>query len=60
MLAEAKSEYFYAIAPNIDRLRLTFFDLGQLGQTNVWMLTPGFSIREMPVKLSNINNYLSL
>ncbi|HEY2951987.1 MAG TPA: ThuA domain-containing protein [Verrucomicrobiae bacterium] len=25
-------------------------------QTNVWMLTPGFAVRELPVKLSNINN----
>src|SRR6185436_5560622 len=26
------------------------------GQTNVWMLVPGFTVREVPVKLSNINN----
>ena len=25
-------------------------------QTNVWILTPGFAVRELPVKLSNINN----
>ena len=25
-------------------------------QTNVWMLTPGFVVRELPIKLSNINN----
>lgn len=25
-------------------------------QTNVWMLVPGFTVRELPVKLSNINN----
>src|SRR5688572_7970119 len=25
-------------------------------QTNVWMLVPGFTVREIPVKLSNINN----
>src|SRR5258706_3088903 len=25
-------------------------------QTNVWMLTPGFTVRELPVKISNINN----
>ncbi len=25
-------------------------------ETNVWMLTPGFIVRELPVKLSNINN----
>ena len=26
------------------------------GQTNVWMLTPGFTVRELPVRLSNVNN----
>src|SRR5687767_10357892 len=30
--------------------------LPSLGQTNVWMLVPGFTVRELPVKLSNINN----
>ena len=25
-------------------------------QTNVWMLTPGFTVRELPVHLSNLNN----
>src|SRR5579863_7890687 len=26
------------------------------GQTNVWMLAPGFTVRELPIRLSNINN----
>src|SRR6266550_6207890 len=30
--------------------------MASLAETNVWMLTPGFTIRELPVKLSNINN----
>jgi len=30
--------------------------LGSSAQTNVWVLTPGFTVRELPVKLSNINN----
>jgi len=30
--------------------------LAGFGQTNVWMLVPGFTVRELPVKLSNINN----
>ena len=25
-------------------------------QTNVWMLAPGFTVRELPVQLSNVNN----
>src|SRR5437016_9736507 len=33
-----------------------FSTLASLARTNVWMLTPGFTIRELPVKLSNINN----
>ena len=32
------------------------FTLASFGQTNVWMLVPGFTVRELPVKLSNINN----
>src|SRR5213592_334827 len=30
--------------------------MASLAETNVWMLTPGFTIRELPVKLSNVNN----
>ncbi len=30
--------------------------LGSSAQTNVWVLTPGFTVRELPVRLSNINN----
>src|ERR1044071_478525 len=30
--------------------------MASLAETNVWMLTPGFTIRELPVKISNINN----
>ncbi len=30
--------------------------LAEPSQTNVWMLTPGFTVRELPVRLSNINN----
>src|SRR5438876_11247097 len=30
--------------------------LGSSAQTNVWVLTPGFTVRELPVKLPNINN----
>src|SRR5437762_9602996 len=26
------------------------------GLTNVWMLVPGFTVQELPVKLSNVNN----
>src|SRR5256885_16930383 len=29
---------------------------GAFGQTNVWMLVPGFTVQELPVKLSNVNN----
>ena len=32
------------------------FVLVGLAQTNVWMLAPGFTARELPVKLSNVNN----
>jgi len=30
--------------------------LGSSAHTNVWILTPGFAVGELPVKLSNINN----
>src|SRR5947207_5044878 len=30
--------------------------MASLAETNVWMLTPGFTGRELPVPLSNINN----
>src|SRR5258705_12408611 len=30
--------------------------IGAFGQTNVWMLVPGFTVQELPVKLSNVNN----
>jgi hypothetical protein len=30
--------------------------MASLAETNVWMPAPGFIIRELPVKLSNINN----
>src|SRR5712671_1392146 len=32
------------------------FVLAGSAQTNVWMLAPGFTARELPVKLSNVNN----
>jgi len=30
--------------------------LGANGQTNIHMLVPGFTVRELPVRLSNVNN----
>src|SRR5436190_16820313 len=30
--------------------------IGAFGQTNVWMLVPGFTVQELPIKLSNVNN----
>jgi putative heme-binding domain-containing protein len=38
---------------NLGELGLT---LASFGQTNVWMLVPGFTVHELPLKLSNINN----
>jgi len=32
---------------------LLFSTLAGVAETNVWMQTPGFTIREVPVKLSN-------
>ena len=42
--------------PKIAMIALLMSALAASAQTNVWMLAPGFTVREVPVKLANVNN----
>ena len=42
--------------PKIALIVLLLNALATSAQTNVWMLVPGFTVRELPVNLANVNN----